>query len=156
LFPHPWNWLLQASIAGATAAVCWKNRRFAPGTQGFAVTLALVLAATITLTIVPSYLYNQTMLLPAVLLIARDRYALWSRNQVTRILMILVAILLVWPSVVSVALAVLSYLLPLARLEAAWALPFWTVLPLPLGVAALVLIRSYQIAFTTRAEPSAA
>jgi hypothetical protein len=156
LFPQPWSWLLQLLIAAATAQVCWKNRRSAQGTQAFAVTVALVLAATVTLTIVPSYaLYNQAMLLPAVLLIVRERHTFWARNRLSRLLLSLVAILLVWPWPVSIVLACLSYFFPLSLLEPAWAVPYWTVLPLPLGVAALVLVRSYQSPFPAPSEAGA-
>jgi hypothetical protein len=157
LFPHPWSWLLQLLIAAATVHVGWKNRRFAQGTQAFAVTIALVLAATVILTIVPRYaLYNQAMLLPAVLLIVQERHGLWTKNRVSGVLLSLVAVFLVWPWPVSVILAVLSYLFPLARVEPAWSGPYWTALPLPLGVAALVLSRSYQSSFAAPSEPGTA
>ena len=45
--------------------------------------------------------------------------------------------------------------LPLPTLEAAWAVPLWTVLPLPVAVAALVLITmmSYQKTFAAPTGP---
>jgi hypothetical protein len=139
------------------AVVCWKNRRFAQGTQAFAVTIALLLAATVTLTVVPTYaLYNQTMLLPAVLLIVQQWHSIWARHHVNRVLLSLVALLMVWPWPVSLVLAVLSYLLPPARLDSVWALPYVFILPVPLGVTALVLMRSYQSAFAPPSEADTA
>lgn len=153
LLPRPWNSLLQLLVAAATVQVCWKNRRADSRTRAFGNTVALVLAASVILTIVlSSALYNQVLLLPAVLLIVRDRHAICARNRISRLLVCLVAVLLVWPWPVSIVLAALSYLMPLAVLEPAWAVPFWTVLPLPLVVAALVLIRSYGGPFPAPAK----
>ena len=157
LFPRPWSWLLQLLIAAAMVHVGWKNRRFPQGTRAFAVTIAVVLAATVILTIVPRYaLYNQVMLLPAVLLIVQEWHSLWTRNRVSHVLLSLVAVFLVWPWLVSVMLAVLSYLLPPARVESAWSVPYWTAPLLPLGVTALVLMRSSQRSFAAPSEPGTA
>jgi hypothetical protein len=151
MLPVPLGLISEVAVAGATAYVGWKNRQFAEGTPEFAAMAALVLAVTII--VIPSYaMYNQIMLLPAVLLLLRDRKAIWRRNRPNRVLVVAVAIVLWWPWVSSSALAGLSFVLPRGTVESAWAVPLWTVLLLPVVVAALVLIASYQGSFTTSAR----
>jgi hypothetical protein len=134
--------------------VCWKNRRFAEQTYAFAATASLVFAVTVIVTIIPSYaLYNQVMLLPALLMLVRERHQIWDRNRMGRVLLSVVATLLFWPWLASIALAGLSFVLPTELVERAWAMPYWAVLPLPMGVAAMVLIRSYQSPFAAPRVP---
>jgi hypothetical protein len=154
MVPAPWGWMLWILTAAATVQVCWKNRKFAEETPAFAATVSLVLAVTVILTVVSSYaLYNQIMLFPAVLMLVRERHQIWGRNRMSRVLLSLAAILLLWPWLTNIVLAGLSYVLPVALVVRAWAVPFWTVLPLPLVVAALVLIRSYHRPFAAHPEP---
>lgn len=147
LLPAPWGWLARALAVAATVYLGWKNRRFTEDTPAFAAMVSLTLAVTIT--VIPSYaLYNQVMLLPALLMLARDWQPLSNRNPVTRLLLCLVAILLLWQWLTSIVLAGLSFVLPPGPVEAAWAVPLWSVLPLSVVVAALVLVISYQTTFT--------
>jgi hypothetical protein len=152
LLPASWAWMARALAVAATAYVGWKSRRVAEGTPAFVTTVSLILAVTII--VIPSYaLYNEVMLLPAVLLLVRDRYLLWNRSRVSRMLLSLVAILLLWQWLSSIVLAGLSFVLPPRTVEAAWAVPLWTVLPLPVVVAGLVLMMiSYQKTFATMAR----
>jgi len=153
LLPAPWGWFPRVLAAVATVHVGWKNRRFAEDTPGFAVTVSLALAVTVV--IIPSYaLYNQVMLLPALLMLLRDRQPIWNRNRLSRLFLSLTAVLLLWPWLASVGLAGLSFVLPPDIVETAWVVPFWTALLLPLVVATMILIRSYQTPFTTPARPA--
>jgi hypothetical protein len=151
LVPAPWGWLPRILAAAAAVHLCWKSRKFAEGTPAFAATASLVLAATVI--VIPSYaLYNQVMLLPALLMLVRERHRIWSRNLMSSALLSVVAILLVWPWLASIVLAGLSFVLPLELVERAWAVPGWTVLSLPVGVAALMLVGSYQKPFAALPE----
>jgi len=152
LVPAPWNWLSRILTAAATLHVFWKNRHLAVDAPEFATIVSLALAVTVI--IIPSYpLYNQVMLLPALLTLLRERQLIWSRNGLNRMLLSVVAIFLFWPWGASFVLACLSFVLPAEIVERTWAIPFWTVLPLALVVAAMVLIRSYQKSFAARQEP---
>jgi hypothetical protein len=152
LVPAPWGWIPRALAVATTVHVGWKNRRLAEDTRAFAATVSVTLAVTVIVT--PSYaLYNQVMLLPALLMVVRDRQLLWGRNRVSRVLLSLVAILLLWPWLAGIVLAGLSFIRPLGTVETAWAVPLWTVLPLPVAAAALVLIGSYQRTFSAPAAP---
>jgi hypothetical protein len=153
MVPAPWGWMLWILTVAATLQVCWKNRKFAEDTPAFAATVSLMLAVTVILTVVSSYaLYNQVMLLPAVLMLLRERHRIWGRNRMSRALWSLAAILLLWPWLTNIVLASLSFVLPVALVVRAWAVPFWTVLPLPVVVAALVLLQSYRGPFATAPE----
>ena len=152
LVPSPGGWWLRILAAGAAVHVCWKNRQFAEDTPAFAATAAVVLA--VTDIVIPSYaLYNQVMLLPALLMLARERHLIWTRNRMSRVFLSLVAVFLLWPWLAAVVLAALSFVLPLELVERAWAVPGWTVLSLPVGVAALMLVGSYQRPFAAVARP---
>jgi len=141
--PAPWGWMSRVLVVAATVRIVWKNRRLAEGTPAFAATVSLALAVTVI--VIPSYaLYNQVMLLPALLMLLRDRRTIWNRNRMSRVLLSLGAILLAWPWLASIALACLSFVLPPELVERAWMVPGWTVLQVPLVVAALMLIHYYQ------------
>jgi len=150
--PAPWGWMSRVFVVAATLHIAWKNRRFAEDTPAFAATVSLALAVTVI--VIPSYaLYNQVMLLPALLMLLRDRRTIWNRNRVSRVLLSLAVILLLWPWLASLALACLSFVLPLELVERAWMVPGWTVLQIPLVVAALMLIHYYQGTNTAPAGP---
>ena len=141
--PAPWGWMSRVLVVAATVRIVWKNRRLAEDTPAFAATVSLALAVTVI--VIPSYaLYNQVMLLPALLMLLRDRQTIWNRNRMSRVLLSLGAILLGWPWLASIALACLSFVLPPELVERAWMVPGWTVLQIPLVVAALMLIHYYQ------------
>jgi hypothetical protein len=152
LVPPPWGWLPRILAAAATVHAGWKNRRCAEVTPAFAATASLALAVTVI--VIPSYaLYNQVMLLPALFLLVRERQRIWDKNRMSRVLVSVVAILLVWPWLACLVLAGLSFVLPLELVERAWAVPGWTVLSLPVGVAALMLVGSYPRPFAAPPEP---
>jgi hypothetical protein len=152
LVPAPWGWMPRALAAAATVHIVWKNRRFPEDTPTFATTVSLALAVTVI--VIPNYhLYNQVILLPALLVLLRDRQLIWNRNRMSRVFLSLAAVLLLWPWLTCIVLAGLSFVLPLRTVETAWAVPFWTVLPLPVVVAALVLMMSYRRTFPAPAGP---
>ena len=105
--------------------------------------LSLALATTILL--VPTYAaYNQVLLLPALMVLVKEGRTIWERSVANRVLFTITAGLIFWPWISSTALAGLSFILPRETVEQAWALPFWTVFQIPMGVAALMLIHYYR------------
>jgi len=143
VLPYPWGRLLVVLFAVTVAVVCFKQRREPENTDAFRSSICLVMALTV-LTVPTFSLYNQALLLPAILLIARDRRMIWGRNLVSRALLIAVTVLLAWPWFCCTALAALSFALSQETVERAWAAPLWTVPQIPLGVAALMLVHHYQ------------
>jgi len=118
--------------------VCWKSRLTPASSPAFATTTTLVLALTVLL-IPTDSVYNQVLLLPAVLMLLRDWRALWRRGIVVRLLVCAVGLLVAWPWISSVVLVACSFVVSPETIQRAWALPFWTVVPTPLGVAAVML-----------------
>ena len=131
--------------------LCWRERRHAAGTKAFAGMVSVVLAFTALL--VPTYsVYNQVLLIPALLVLVDARRALWQKSSATRLLLLATAVLVAWPWMTSVILAGLSFVLPPATVERAWALPFWTALFVPVGVAAVMLVHAREQTFGESAE----
>ena len=147
LLGAPWSWGLEFLTLAATIVACWRERRHGANTPAFAATLSLVLAATVLL-VPTSAPYNQALLIPALLLLARERKAIWQTSVASRILLAIAVGLVFWPWLASAVLAVLSFFLPLATIERGWSLPLWTEIHLPLGVTALMLVVYYQRTFT--------
>jgi hypothetical protein len=138
-----WGRALEVSALAILIGICWKERRVAANTEAFALTLSLVLA--ITVLVVPSYgLYNQVLLIPALLIMLRDRRTIWRRNIANRIVSMITIALIGWPWISGFALAGLSFILPRETVERAWAVPLWTALQIPLAVSALMLVHYYQ------------
>jgi len=121
--------------------LCWRARVQAASSPAFAATTSVVIALVVLL-IPTDSVYNQVLLIPAVLLLVRDWRSFWTQDSLTRIVFGVAAILVIWPWISSVALALLSLLISPQTVQRAWAVPFWTVVPTPLGVAALMLVRA--------------
>jgi hypothetical protein len=152
LIGAPWSCLLELLTVATTVWVCWRERRQAANSAAFAFTLSLVLAATDLLvpTSSPNY---QVLLIPALLVLTKERRTIWQRSLANRVLFTITAGLIFWPWISSTALAGLSFVLPRETVEQAWAIPFWTVLQIPMGVTALMLANYYQRTNTAPAEP---
>ncbi len=154
LVPAPWDLLPLALIAAATVFAAWKHRGCAATTPEFGGMAALVLAATVV--VIPTYaLYNQVLLLPALLWVARDLAAFWQGGAIRRGLLLLSAALLLWPWLTGLILALASFVLPSETVQRAWAVPFWTALLFPITVAALVLVAQFPGPFAAPEPPVA-
>ena len=129
--PYPWGRLLVVLFSGTVAVICFEQRREPENTDAFRSSICLVMALTV-LTVPTFSLYNQALLLPAILLIARDR-RMMGRNLASRALLIAVLVLLASPWFCCNALAALSFVLSQETVERAWAAPLWTVPQIPLG-----------------------
>ena len=139
----PWSRALELVASALMMALCWRERRQPANSEAFVFTLSLVLA--ITMLVVPSYgPYNQVLLIPALLVLVRQRRMMWRRSAASRFLLVVTASLLFWPWIASTVLAGLSYILPKEAVERAWAVPFWTALLIPPGVAAMMLVLARQ------------
>jgi hypothetical protein len=143
LIGYPWSWALEALAFAAMLAACYRERRQAANTSTFAFTISLVLATTVLLVPI-SAPYNQVLLIPALLLLLKERHTIWQRSVAIRVLFLITAGLIFWPWVSSIALAGLSFILPQETVDRAWTIPSWTVTQIPVGVAALMLVLYYR------------
>jgi hypothetical protein len=149
LIGAPWSWMLEAVALAAMLGACYRERRQGANTSGLAYMISLVLATTVLLVPI-SAPYNQVLLVPALLLLLKERRTIWKSDLVIRVLVLITAGLIFWPWVSSTVLAGLSFVLPAQTIERAWAIPSWTMTQVPVGVAALMLVHFYQRNFTGR------
>ena len=139
------NWLLGshggqvlAALAVLASAVpLWKLRREPAGSEAFGRAAALVTALTVL--IVPMFApYNQVLLLPAILLLARERGALTLGSRAMRFVYALAGFCLAWQWVASLGLS-LAWLVSPAEALNGWKLPFYATFALPVLVFVLVV-----------------
>jgi hypothetical protein len=126
-----------------TGLICWKERKEFANSEAFARVLCLVLAVTVL--VAPTFApYNQILLLPAMLLLAREWRGIWERGVAGKLLMTLAVAVTGWPWITSILLAALSFVVRPEILQRFWTVPFWTVWLIPVSVAALMLIVAYR------------
>ena len=146
-----WGRPVEIVAFAALAKACWGEWRNAANTRAFIFAIALVLAVTV-LVIPTSAVYNQVLLIPALLVLVQERRTIWQGNLVGRLLFLIVVAMVLWPWIASVILAGLSFVLPRETVERGWPLPFWTTLFIPLGVAAMMLVLAGKRTFAASAE----
>jgi hypothetical protein len=129
--------LLSGLMLVVLAVVCWRARRACAGDPSFALVSALVLAVTVVVIPMTS-LYNQILLLPAVLLIVRHGGFLWRKDPLTRLLCAISGLLMVWPWLAALTLSLGWVVLPADSVQKAWAAPLWTSMAIPVGVLMLL------------------
>lgn len=143
----------------ASAFLLWKLRRAAAGSAGFAGALAVV--TTLTVLVVPMYApYNQVLLLPAILLLARDQFP--ARGQTTLPaesrsggpLFWAAWLALAWQWIASLGLSALWFLSHDAAMDG-WKAPFYATFALPVLVFAAAMLAARNPRSALRAhEPT--
>ena len=150
-----WGNVLAVLVLVATARLCSKQRSLAAGSTAFHWTTALVLA--VTLLVVPKTSpYNQVLLLPAVLLVARDWRMVWEMGPAARFTLVASAGVLFWPWLAALGLMVVSLVSPTA-LEKVWLAPLYTTVTIPVALCLLLAISLAGLGQSrreTRAAPS--
>jgi hypothetical protein len=132
-----WGKVLSLMIVVALACICWRLRREGANSSAFALVSSLVLAATVV--IVPMVApYNQALLLPGIFLLVREGAQIWSKNRLARFSCLAAALLVLWPWVATVSLALASIALSATSPERVWAVPLYTSLGIPLGILGLL------------------
>jgi hypothetical protein len=146
----PQSWIFEIAAFIALMAACWKGRRNSADTGSFAFTVSMLLATTVLLLPISAQ-YNQVLLIPAMLLLIKERRMIWRASFTSRILMVMTTALIAWQWVASSALAVLSYVLRPETLDRVWAAPIWTTLQTPVAISGLMLFHCYHSRFDTLA-----
>jgi hypothetical protein len=109
----------------------------------FRLLVAVVLAVTVV--IIPTWApYNQLLLLPGVLLLLRHWRVIMRASSAARLMYMVTILVLAWPWAASLALTVLSPMLPADKVQQLWALPLYTSIPIPLAVTAMLVWRLLQ------------
>ena len=139
---------VSAAIVVILLALTWYLRREKPGSREFALLLAKILAAT--LLVVPTFApYNQVILLPAVLLTAREWWETWHAGAIPKAMLVATVLALGWPWIAAVGLVVASLRLPIAALHDVWYAPLYTVLAIPF----VLLLDLAVLGGTDRSQP---
>jgi len=129
--------ILGAIAILACIPVLWKLRGQAADASGFSCATALVLALSVL--VVPMYApYNQVLLLPAILLLVRERAMFLSRSRVWRVAYQLGALAVGWQWVASVGLTATYLLLSRDLAFRGWEWPFFATFALPVFVFVLI------------------
>jgi hypothetical protein len=132
-----WGLFFSVLLLLVLAVICWRVRRVSADDPAFAFVSSLVLS--VTLVVIPmTSLYNQILLLPAVLLLVRHGAFLWRTDRLTRLVCVLTGALVVWPWLVTLALSLASFFMPAELVQKAWPAPLWTSMAIPLGVLLLL------------------
>jgi hypothetical protein len=154
ILPTWWGRVLELLFAAMTALTCLRWFRHAENTAAFQACTCLAMSASVLL--VPKFaLYNQVLLLPAILLIVRDRRMIWREGVINRIMLVVVAVSLAWIWLAGMVLAGLSFIVRAEVVEKAWMVPLVTLPQIPAAVTALLLLHYYQTTFAPSLGPQA-
>jgi len=139
LVPWQYSGILIAAAVVACGFLLWKLRAVSADEQNFGLAISLVLALTVL--VVPMYApYNQVLLLPAILVLARDRTLFTSRSRGVRFLYLAAAFALAWQWIASLSLSSAYLLGWRAWAISDWKVPFFATFSLPVFVFALTLL----------------
>jgi len=139
LVPWAFSGILVAVAVLACVFFLWKLRGEPAASEEFGSAIALVLALTVL--VVPMYApYNQLLMLPAMLVLVRERSLFISRPRGVRFLHLAALFALVWQWIASFTLCG-AYLFasPVWALTG-WKLPFFATFALPVLVFALIFL----------------
>jgi hypothetical protein len=138
LTPTPGR-VVAALLVAALFYFAWRLRRAETGSADFGWLMALTMATTIL--VIPMVApYNQVLLLPALMVLARAIPPLRRTSRPSRLLVLLTAASVFWPWLIALfSLAALPFL-PATMVEKAWSVPWYTTFFVPtltLGVVFL-------------------
>ncbi len=138
----PWGYsgkiLATVAVLGCVLFL-WKLRGESAEAEAFGRATALVMALTVL--VVPMYApYNQVLLLPAVLVLVRDRTFLNSRSRALRFAYLAGAFALAWQWIASVGLSGVYLFASPALALSGWKWPFFATFTLPVLVFALMFL----------------
>jgi hypothetical protein len=139
LVPWEFSGIFIAAAVLAGGLFLWRLRGTTAEAENFGRATSLVLALTVL--VVPMYApYNQLLLLPAILVLVRDRTFFTSRSRGVRFLYLAGAFALVWQWIASLTLSGAYLLGSRAWALSAWKVPFFATFSLPVFVFALIFL----------------
>jgi hypothetical protein len=134
VFSRPFGVLLALPVMAGTVYLAWRLRRAPTFSGQFCLVVVFVLAATLVVT--PSLVpYSDLQLLPAVLLLLKERKQIWGLGRWARHTLVAALGLVVWPYVATIFLAVISPVLP-SFASRLWVAPLAVMPILPLFLVA--------------------
>ncbi len=137
----PWGFagkILAAAAVIGCAFFLWRVRRKAGDAVEFGEAVALVMALTVL--VVPMYApYNQVLLVPAILVLVRDRAMFLSRSRVRRFAYLVGVLVVGWEWAASLSLSAIYLVGMRGWAMERWKWPFLATFALPVWVFALIL-----------------
>lgn len=134
VFTRPLGLLLALAVMAGTVYLAWKLRRAPAFSAQFCLVVVSVLAATLVVT--PSLApYSDLQLLPAVLLLLKERKEIWGLGRWARHTLVGALGLVAWPYVATIVLAVIAPALP-SLASRLWIVPLAVMPILPLFLVA--------------------
>jgi hypothetical protein len=135
--------ILSAIAILACVPVLWNVRRERADVPGFGAATALMLALTVL--VIPMYApYNQVLLLPAILLLVRERSPFTSRSRALRAGYAMGILALAWQWIASLCLSAIYMWDPTWALSR-WQWPFFATFALPVLVFVLILLDAQRM-----------
>jgi hypothetical protein len=117
----------------------WRLRRVPARSVDFGWLLALTMATT--LMVIPMFApYNQLLLLPVFMVAVRAIQRLWEAGRLSRLFVVLTALLVFWPWIAAAGLVAALFFLPGSIVQKGWPLPLLTNFWIPTLALGLVLI----------------
>ena len=132
--------ILAGIVMLACLPVLWKWRHEPEGSPQFGYAVALLLALTVLL-VPKSAPYNQVLLLPAILLLVRNRAPLQEDSKALRFGYFLGGSLLGWQWIASFSLTAIYFLGSRDKALEGWSWPFFATFALPVCLFVLILFR---------------
>jgi len=134
---------LEMLIAAATVILCWRLRKQPSSASSFVHANCAILCVTVLLVPTPS-LYNQVLLMPAVLMLSLAWRAYWQGTPAGRVICTVAGVVMLWPWLASILLVVVSFAWPARVIAKTSAAPFWAALFLPPAITLLALVYLYR------------
>jgi len=133
-----WGRSLSVIFVSIAFVVLWRLRGADERTPEFQWSLAFVLATT--LLVMPTFApYNQLFLLPGAMIVVHGIGRLQQESAVSRFLLVLAGIAVIWPWFAAAALVIAAQFLPTGTVQRGWAMPLYTSTVIPIAIASLLL-----------------
>jgi len=146
--------LVAGALVAALVLCCWRWRKAAAGTEYFGWALAWV--ATVTLAVIPKLAaYNQPLLIPALLVLLKNREAIFKAGVFARALTKGALACLLWQWGTAIILTFSSLLVGTSRVRIAARVPEYTLLALPPLTLLAVTAATFSPGGASRRTPSA-
>ena len=133
--------ILTAAAIVAALILAWRNRNAGLESSAFWLTLSILLSITTVFILPGQAVYDHLILIPALLLLVRDRDQLQKAGSVPRLLLRIGAFVFVWPWMAAFALITMRPFIPRAVFESAavFALPLRMAASLPFAILVLLV-----------------
>ncbi|MGH9497037.1 MAG: glycosyltransferase family 87 protein [Candidatus Sulfotelmatobacter sp.] len=134
-----WGRAVSAILVCMFAGMTWQVRGCDERSFEFQWSFSVALA--ITLAVIPMFApYNQLLLLPALMVVARSVRSLWAKNALSRFFVAITALAVFFQWIGAASLVIAMLFLPASDVQKAWGLPFYPSFAIPITILCLLLL----------------